>query len=313
MRDTVSWYLNRSTFRDFELIVVDQSDSADGELERLANEDTRLRYFKVDFRGMTRGRNFGVAQARTDLIVFSEDDVVPTDNYLHVYFDHFSSNPGSNGATGPVLMPGQVLRSYDQLSDLERSQITPERVRLTPDVDFSHSAVFGAGGNSAYRRNAVIQIGGFDEAYVGNAWGEDREFGYRFRKTFGSIDYLPQASVVHLACPGGGSRALPTQQYIRDFCSNSLYTNLRTNADISEVIHDCWCCLRRLAVNKDALRHPSIMRVWSVFSGLFNGVDKSHCGPKLPFLRTRSEGAFSVDAHFDEQSPGAEVKAASDI
>lgn len=281
MRETVGWYLANRVFEDFELVVVDQSDVSDEELVALAGRDERLRYFKVNFRGMTPGRNFGVSQARTDLVVFSEDDVVPVDRYLQVYYDHFA-NTNSNGATGPVLAPGQRLRSFDELTELEKSRLEPDRYMACADADFAYSAVFGFGGNAAYRRSAILELGGFDEEYSGSAWGEDYEFGYRFRQRFGTIDYLPEASVVHLAHSSGGSRTLRDGKYVRNFCRNSIYTHCRTKSGFRMTTAECWKLARRFVLNKGGLGRPRPHWLGLVALGCWDGYAASCLPRKLP-------------------------------
>lgn len=278
---TVEWFLTKSAFADFELIVVDQSDNANQKLIDTTTEDRRLRYFNVAFKGTTLARNFGVRQAQSRVVVFSEDDVMPNEDYLYVYSSHFAYER-SIGATGPVLAPGQRLRSLRELTPVELKWIVPNRHRLSCDVGFQHAAVFGAGGNSAYLREAVIELGGFDEAYIGNAWGEEYEFGHRFRKKFGEITYLPSASVVHLAWETGGSRTRTKHDYIHDFCRNAIYTKFRTEASVLEMACECWNCFRRFALNKNSFRHPSVSSSWSVLAGLLAGVLASRSKRRLP-------------------------------
>jgi GT2 family glycosyltransferase len=292
LRQTVAWFLNNEAFTDFELIVVDQTDGCDRQLEKLSEQDPRLRHFHVDFQATTRARNFGVTKAQTDVIVFSEDDVVPTEKYLQVYYDYFSTTDG-NGATGPVLAPGQRPRSIGELTELERSRLEPDRYLACGDADFAHSAVFGFGGNSAYRRSAILAVGGFDEDYFGNSWGEEYEFSYRFRQRFGSIDFLPEASVVHLAHSSGGSRTLRDGKYVRNFCRNSIYTHMRTGAGWLNTGTECWNLMRRFSINRTLLQRPRPHWIVPVMVGCYDGFMASRLPRKLP-LRSPDHEAFTA-------------------
>jgi len=62
-------------------------------------------------------------------------------------------------------------------------------------------------GNFSIRREWAILVGGFDENYT-KTCGEDAEFSWRFYKAGGNAIYDPEATLVHLAAPRGGNRAL---------------------------------------------------------------------------------------------------------
>lgn len=280
LQQTARWFLHEETFRDFELIVVDQTAASAKSIIELAAADARLRYFHVDFEGMTQGRNFGVQKAQADLIIFSEDDVIPCDNYLSIYWQHFL-DPNVYGATGAVLAPGQSLQGREQFTRSELEQI--ERgSRSCFQTAFPHPALYGAGGNSAYRRKSIFDIGGFDEEYNGNAWGEDGEFAFRFRSRVGPIDYLPAASVVHLSHSTGGSRTLQSRKYVRNRCRNWVYTLRRTNASLYELSLELWLLIRLFVVNKAALKRPRPHWLIDVVLGCMDGIRSSRLPRKLP-------------------------------
>ena len=270
LRDVLNYFLEDEPFRDFEIIIVDQSDELNQELVDLSQSmpDT-LRYEFVDFRQTTRARNLGVELARAGLVVFSEDDVKPWPGLLKEYWKLFQ-DCNVQGATGPVLAPGQPVRTREQFSELELRLLHECRIMVL-DGDFAFSARYGAGGNSAYRKAAIVHAGGFDERYVGNAWGEELEFGYRFRKKAGPIHYLPSAGVVHLAVPSGGSRNANRNIYIRDFVRNAIYTTWRIDSRSEQLVMEAWRSYRRLVLNKATFKRGNLLRGSLAFvSGLIS-------------------------------------------
>lgn len=281
LRQVLDYFLVREPFRDFELILIDQSAEYNPEPERLAaGTGIPLRYVHADFRQTTRARNLGVSLARAEIIVFSEDDVEPWPGLLQTYWQFFQ-DPNHVAATGPVLLQGQQLRSEAHLSPREIHLIRSRRF-MTFDLDFALSCQYGAGGNSAYRKWAIEKAGGFDQAFVGNAWGEEYEFGYRVRLRAGEVYYLPAAGVIHHAVPSGGSRTAPKIEYVRDFVSNSLYASERSGYKWYQYPKLLWNILRRLVFNRKNLTEGTWFEpLKGYLQGLVLGVRAIQMHPRL--------------------------------
>ena len=110
--DTVCGVLAQR-FRDFELLVVDQSDP-DG---RAANErflaeiaDPRVRYLHLPVKGLPNARNEGLARATGDVVLFLDDDVILLDDgFLDAHLGPYREDPRLGGLTGlgGALPPGR--------------------------------------------------------------------------------------------------------------------------------------------------------------------------------------------------------------
>jgi GT2 family glycosyltransferase len=281
LRQVLDYFLVREPFRDFELILIDQSPQYNSEPERLAaGTGIPLRYVHADFRQTTRARNLGVSMARAELIVFSEDDVEPWPGLLQAYWQFFQ-DPKHLAATGPVLLPGQRLRKREELRQADLQRVLDLRA-MAFDLDFDFDAQFGAGGNSAYRRSVILQVGGFDEGFVGNAWGEEYEFGHRVRQRAGAIRYLPAAGVIHYTITEGGSRTAPRAEYIRDFVANTIYATERTSIDPAEYPMLLWHTLRRLVLNRANLLRLRLLGPGCAFlRGILAGLQAIRHNPRL--------------------------------
>ena len=80
--------LEHQTFRDFEVILVDQSALPWTPAESF--RDPRLRYFHSTVRGAIRARNRGACEARGSILAFTDDDCLPESTWLAnagPYFD----------------------------------------------------------------------------------------------------------------------------------------------------------------------------------------------------------------------------------
>jgi len=142
--------LSRQSFADFEVIVVDQNDNGllDALMGRFAG-DSRVHHARSP-RGVSKGRNAGIAQARAPIIGFPDDDCWYSENVLRDVQALFLQYPAS-----PML----IGRTVDEDG---KNSIIPalpgDKIVLKNDVLFVGNA------NAVFARATLFQsIGGFDE------------------------------------------------------------------------------------------------------------------------------------------------------
>lgn len=144
-----------SSFQDFELVVVDQSERSDGEEAfRAAFQDPRLRYRRTDARGLSRARNAGIASARASLVVFTDDDCRVAPEWLERMVEVFASVPEASLVFGRVRPPEE-----------EGAGVVPEFApseRLVRDWRPARPIHWGIGANMGARRRLFEAVGPFD-------------------------------------------------------------------------------------------------------------------------------------------------------
>jgi GT2 family glycosyltransferase len=170
------------TERTYEVIVVD-----DGCLPPLLEEETRP---AVLIRGRSQGpaaaRNSGVAHARGDLVLFTDDDAIPDQDWVERACDFLVRNPDHVGVGGRTVSP-----PFDYL--YERS------------VECDGPAFWTC--NVAYRRDSIQRLGGFYEGFRA-AHCEDLDLGYRSLE-LGRFGFEPRMRVVH------PPRPVPLHEHVR--------------------------------------------------------------------------------------------------
>ncbi len=185
------------SYPDFEVLVVDQSRDAGTEeiVARLAGEDRRLRYTRLVERGLSRSYNRGVAEARHELLAFTDDDCVAPAGWLTAIACAF----GEHSDAG--LLYGQVLAPLEPEAHSENGVIPtlaiPRLERMSRKEGFR---VFGMGANFAASRSLVTRLGGFDEVLGGGGplqSAQDFDFAYRVRHDGGVILLDPRVTVHH--------------------------------------------------------------------------------------------------------------------
>lgn len=198
--------LQRQTFRDFEIVVVDNS-TGDATPRLLAEGFPQVKLVKFDRPlGFARPVNAGWRAATGDLIFLLNDDTVCEPDCLAQLVQGAADHPEAsffaavmvyhdapgviNSAGHWVLGNGLVVeRGFQQ--QLAGEYLEPQEV-------------FGAcGGAVLYRRELLEQLGGFDEnLYIVN---EDVDLDYRARVQGARCFYLPAARVRHRVSQSLGS------------------------------------------------------------------------------------------------------------
>jgi len=166
-------------------VVVEESD--------VPSELPGVRYVHLprQGRGFGYARNVGVGEAQGDIILFIDDDCVAEGGWAEALIEPFHMDPYVLGVAGAVLVtdcgligyaenilgfPGGGLRYLDKA----HGQVVPTRYLSTC--------------NCAYRRNAVLEVGGFVE---GARWGAEDSLLAERISALGPCVYTPQAVVYH--------------------------------------------------------------------------------------------------------------------
>lgn len=180
---------------DDEILVVDQTPAHPAEIETALaalRDQGAIRWLRLPHPSIPHAMNVGLQEARGDCVLFLDDDIRPDPALVAA---HRRAHASASLVAGMVLQPGerpQTLRDG-------------EPFRFNSDAPASIEEFMG--GNFSVRRDLALQLGGFDENFVGAAFRFEAEFAHRFVARFGPIAYVPAAVIHHLAIPTGGTRA----------------------------------------------------------------------------------------------------------
>ena len=93
LHKSVNSVLNQK-YQSFEIIVVNDASTEDySDTEKFLKSDSRIRYYKVDFKNRSKTRNFGIDKAIGDWICFLDDDDIYYDNHLEILYNNILEYP----------------------------------------------------------------------------------------------------------------------------------------------------------------------------------------------------------------------------
>lgn len=201
--------LRRQTYRDFEVLVVDNA-SGDGTVEALRRDYPEVRVLALSTNGgYTVGCNEGVRAARGELLVMLNNDTEAEAGWLSALVDALERHPEAGSAASRMMIYSDRTKIHSA-GDLYRVNGMPNSRGVWqpygPPFD-QEAFVFGAcGGAAMYRRAMIEEIGGFEERFF--MYCEDVDLNWRAQLAGWKCIYVPDAVVYHhLSATGGGKLA----------------------------------------------------------------------------------------------------------
>jgi glycosyltransferase involved in cell wall biosynthesis len=153
-------------YPNYEIIVVDNAPSNDDTFQ-LAQQ-LPVRYVREDRPGLDWARNRGIAEARYNIVAFTDDDA-QVDRYWLNAINHAFAEPEVMAVTGYVA-PAELETNAQCLFEFDYGGMghgfqrrVIQRNHLS-DRDLLWASSFGVGVNMAFRREVFAQIGPFDVA-----------------------------------------------------------------------------------------------------------------------------------------------------
>ena len=198
LRDCID-SLHAQTYQDYEIIIVTE----EGPLAKL--------------------RNQGASKARGKYLIFIDDDVICSTEWLASIVKTFEVRPNYGGVSGPAVITREFRRNRDIFSfkffkllyDLwfcgrQRSlpgHITKSGAWTTgacnEDCKYEGPVEFLEACNSAYRTDVFRSVGGFDEGYLGVGDWSEPDLSFRIRILGHSLWFCRDAKLEHRpSCSG---------------------------------------------------------------------------------------------------------------
>ena len=197
LKKSISAYQTQSALQEIsEILVVDDgsTDLTGTVVNQIAKESAiAIRYFRQENKGPAAARNLGIREAESDLILFTDDDIIPERDLVAEHLRLHSANPAETTAIlgfvawAADLKPTPFMEWYG-------SEVLFSFRELTDQSEADYRYFYTC--NISLRRDFLRKCGVFDEDFKVAAL-EDIELGFRLSRAGMRLFYNSQAIAYH--------------------------------------------------------------------------------------------------------------------
>ena len=199
-----------------EVLIVDQSEDHEPDTVEFLSEHDRdgsIRWIRQSPPNLPAARNRGLRETDCEVVLFLDDDVILDDGLIGFHQSNYTL-PHVEAVTG--RLNGRRPRRKPPVG------VIPQRHLEFRYFDFDsparrESVAALCGGNHSIRRATTLEMGGYDENYLGWAFREETDLALRLLRGGKQIVFDPRAGLLHLAAPSGGCRLSGFQQMLRQW------------------------------------------------------------------------------------------------
>ncbi len=190
--------IRRQAWSDWELLVLAQGAHEPLELavRSAAAGDGRVRFVRVDGRGLSLARNVALESARGSILAFTDDDCEPSAGWLESVVAAFRHDPDLGLVGGAVVSPRRLglFTTCPTIAPAE-ALYDPARHPRRPPAGWDW-----IGANFSIKRGVADRLGRFDECLGAGAdfpAAEDTDYKLRLEAAGVRMLTTPRAAVVH--------------------------------------------------------------------------------------------------------------------
>ena len=180
-----------------EILIIDDG-STDGTeacvFDVAADSPVPIRYWRQPKRGQAAARNLAIREAQGEIVLFTDDDIIPASDLLAQHLLWHDTHPEPQAAVlgyvtwSPEVRPTPFMKWFG----LDGPLFAYGHFCGKSELDFR--AFYTC--NLSLKTEFLRHVGGFDEAFKGYGY-EDTELGYRLQKNGMRLFYNPAAVAYH--------------------------------------------------------------------------------------------------------------------
>jgi GT2 family glycosyltransferase len=184
--------------RPSELLLCDQTPRHEPATEKALyewEERGEIQILRISQPNIARAMNLGVLKASGEIVLFLDDDVIPSPGLLAAHEAAYAGHAEAWAVVGQVLQPGEEPAGTGRGTDFRFYSTEAQWIDKAIACNFS------------VKRDRFLEVGGFDENFVQVAYCFETEFAERVIQSGGKVFFEPGASIRHLRAERGGTRA----------------------------------------------------------------------------------------------------------
>ena len=283
-------------YDDLEIVVADQNREwpfeLQSEFEKIRSR-SNIRWLIIDKPGVVAARNEAVRMSRGDILLFIDDDVeIANRRFVRRHAWNYRDPEVAAVAGRECALERQDLADFqwDERDEPVRAQCYSSQSALVQALSFDRDSsrrvtvsTFCTC-NGSIRRDAFLAVGGFDENFSGNSYGDDFDLAIRLDRAGYRPVYDPEAALVHLRVPMGGLRLSDAGNPFNEFdraLSSWLFILRHGNwRSYPSLIH--WHLLRKtVLLKRNVVRPWRQPAVWfGVIAAFFEAQRRLRSGPR---------------------------------
>jgi glycosyltransferase involved in cell wall biosynthesis len=184
-----------------EILVVDNgsTDHTPAVVRKHSVAKIPIRYLLESSPGQSKARNAGIAATRADVILFTDDDVVPAPDWLESIAAPLLRRE-CDGVVGRIELAKEICRSW----------MTPQHQISLAVCDGPREGVLQlVGANMGFHRSVLDRVPEFDVELGPGAFGfaDDTLFSWQLVEAGFRLCFVPEASVIHRPDPARLTRS----------------------------------------------------------------------------------------------------------
>jgi len=106
--------LTKQTYKKFEVLVVDyKSTDRTSSVIKILKNKLHIKLIRQQKKGLVNAANLALKQAKGEIFIRTDDDVVMKPYWLEAIYKTFNENKKIGGLTGPTIIPNKFVKNRD--------------------------------------------------------------------------------------------------------------------------------------------------------------------------------------------------------
>ena len=230
--------LKNQTFKDFEALFIDNCSTDNPETSFASINDSRFKLLKINEKGVSKARNFGIEQAKGELLTFIDADDLITPDYLSNLFEEYKKS-NSDLVISDFLVKTSVGDEYGRFN-IKGSLIGKTNIIdnfILPIINKKSNVIFPFAVWSKLFKTSIAKTIKFEEDIQ---IGEDALFMLDYISKINTISFVAKPSYIYIINYASSLHSYNTDLYNKmDIYLNKYFFKLNNfNALNEKVLRD---------------------------------------------------------------------------